>query len=461
MAMSSSPLSDCLRQGGVLTADVLDAALARQAVYGGALDTALLELQALDEPTLWSALAVATGVPVPGIRLFENPDPGAALRFDSRWSRRCRAVPVGERDGNLQLLCSEPIDDSSLAEACTTLGVSVEIYVVPEVRLAAARQVVYGEPVPPRLLRLLARLLGAQAVRRWVEAQTRPAPAPAAARAPAPAAPAPAPPATRAAEAERAPAPAPPSPAPAPTLAPAAVLAVADAAPAATEFEVSAPSFPRSAPTPVGRATSAGELLAAIAHAQAPPVLAAQPNEEQLCREAQAEDPDVHVPALRALRARLGHPRVRALTEKLRRDLAGTPDAAATAAAALSELRDPEAVPALMAALAGPSAVADAARKALVEISKQDFGQSRRRWGAWWDRHRGDGRMEWLFDGLAHKAPEIRFASSEELRALTGEYFGYHFDLPRRERDDARERWRSWWYDSGGTGNGSGNGRAR
>jgi hypothetical protein len=447
MAMSSSPLSDCLRQGGVLTADVLDAALARQAVYGGALDTALLELQALDEPTLWSALAVATGVPVPGIRLFENPDPAAAVRFDSAWSRRCRAVPVGERDGNLQLLCSEPIDDSTLAEACTTLGVSVEIYVVPEVRLAAARQVVYGEPVPPRLLRLLARLLGAQAVRRWVEAQARPAPAPAAAAMPAtsPAAPAPAP-STHAPEAERAPA-----PPPAPAFA--ATATVVDAVPAATEFEVSAPSFPRSAPTPVGRATSAGELLSAVAHAQAAQVLSAQPNEEQLCREAQAPDPDVHVPALRALRARLGHPRVRALTEKLRRDLAGSPDAAAPAADALSELRDPEAVPALMAALAGPSAVADAARKALVEITKQDFGQSRRRWGAWWDRHRGDGRMEWLFDGLAHKAPEIRFASSEELRALTGEYFGYHFDLPRRERDDARERWRTWWYDSGGAGN--------
>jgi len=57
--------------------------------------------------------------------------------------------------------------------------------------------------------------------------------------------------------------------------------------------------------------------------------------------------------------------------------------------------------------------------------------------------------MEWLFEGLAHKSPEIRFAASEELRLVTGEYFGYHFDLPRRERDEARERWHAWWRSKG------------
>ena len=56
---------------------------------------------------------------------------------------------------------------------------------------------------------------------------------------------------------------------------------------------------------------------------------------------------------------------------------------------------------------------------------------------------------QWLFEGLAHKEPHIRAASEAELRALTGEYFGYHFDLPRREREQARVRWQSWWYESG------------
>jgi len=460
--MSPSPLSDCLLRDGMLGPDVLHTAVARQTVYGGGLDTALLELQALDEVTLWTALANATGVPVPADELLENPDPDAAAVFDVQWSRRCRAVPVGEHDGVLQLLCAEPIDERTLGEACTALGVSVEIYVVPEVRLAAARQVVYGDPVPPRLLRLLARLLGAQAVRRWVE-EYNPRPGPARPEAtPEPAADATTTEAamadattegatteaattegatTEAATAEAADGHA-AKPAPA-TGGDGQVMAVA------AEVEISAPSFPRSSPTPVGRAPTAGKDGSGASGPAPMPEARAELTEDQLCRAAIDPHAETRLPALQALRARLAHPRVRALTEKMRRDLAGPADAGVLAASALGELRDPDAVPALMAALQASPPVVEAAHRALVAITKQDFGHSRRRWNAWWERHRGDGRMEWLFEGLAHKAPEIRFASSEELRVVTGEYFGYHFDLPKREREEARERWRAWWRSKG------------
>jgi len=223
----------------------------------------------------------------------------------------------------------------------------------------------------------------------------------------------------------------------------------ATAVPAATEFDVSMPSFTRGGATPVGRAPAGGneeEALAALAAAEA---LgndgSAAVIEERLCRVAEDPSTAARLPALRALRARLAHPRVRALVEKLRLDLTGPTEAAVLAADALAELRDPQAVPALLSALQGPTALAQTAHRALVEIAKQDFGQSRRRWTAWWERHSGEERIEWLFDGLSHKAAEIRFSSSEELRLVTGEYFGYHFDLPKRERDEACERWRSWW----------------
>jgi hypothetical protein len=92
---------------------------------------------------------------------------------------------------------------------------------------------------------------------------------------------------------------------------------------------------------------------------------------------------------------------------------------------------------------------AEKAREELVVITKQDFGTKARRWEAWWEKHQDDDRAEWLFEGLGHKEPRIRAASEEELRKLTGEYFGYHFDLPRREREQARARWQKWWYESG------------
>jgi hypothetical protein len=54
-----------------------------------------------------------------------------------------------------------------------------------------------------------------------------------------------------------------------------------------------------------------------------------------------------------------------------------------------------------------------------------------------------------LIDGLGHKEDAVRESAINVLRRLTGEYFGYHADLPRRERDLAAERWASWWRDTG------------
>jgi hypothetical protein len=44
---------------------------------------------------------------------------------------------------------------------------------------------------------------------------------------------------------------------------------------------------------------------------------------------------------------------------------------------------------------------------------------------------------------------EIRKAGGEELRALTKEYFGYASDLPPRDRERAKQRYRDWWVTEG------------
>jgi hypothetical protein len=501
-------LSDCLVREGTLREDLVRAATARQAVYGGALDTAILELGALDEPTLWNALATATGAPVPDAALFENPDPSAAAVFDLAWSRRCRAVPVGKLDGVLQLCCSEPVNEPELEAARAALGLSFELFVVPEVRLAAARQAVYGEPMPPRLLRVLARLLGPQPVRKWVKALS-PEPARPAAPEPASATPAHAAPppaaawsaspgaaavsegelaeaefdvpvntyttqpadiiesrasraaaeATAAAEVARAlaggddvsgavePATAPRVPTPIPVGAlekappgqddAAATLrgrVKAEAAPPSPVSEASAPAPRPSARTPIGRPSL-----------ESP----SDDNEDQLCAVADDAESEARLAALRVLRTRLGRPRVRALADKLQADLKAEADRAVLAAGALGELRDGHAVPALIEALDGPPSLSRTASRALVEIAQQDFGTNRKKWLAWWEQHKKTDRVAWLLEGLSHRSPEIRFTSSEELRLITGEYFGYHFDLPKREREEARERWQQWWYQSG------------
>ena len=38
----------------------------------------------------------------------------------------------------------------------------------------------------------------------------------------------------------------------------------------------------------------------------------------------------------------------------------------------------------------------------------------------------------------------MRLSASEELRSLSDDQFGYYFDAPKREREDARKKWIDW-----------------
>ena len=346
----ASRLSDRLVKAGRVSADTMRAAVARQAVYGGSLDTALLETDAIDEPLLWEELGVATGLPMPEPALCENPvkcvnPDGTAIELDAAWSDKARAVPVGVRAGALQVLCGEPLARPELDAASERLGVPFQLYIVPEVRLAAVRQ---------------------------------------------------------------------------------ADLQSADAAPAATAVRA---RRGRRAGAPVAdlarrsRSRSTRSAGSRCCRAGRPPPAAA-PDAKKTAEEAGA--PPVLAPLAAPVLAPAAPP----------------PDVA----------KKPLVVnKAEVAKLIGRlySNEAEKARVELMMITKQDFGTKARRWEAWWGKHKDDDRFEWLFEGLGHKEPRIRASSEDELRKLTGEYFGYHYDLPRREREQARERWQKWWYESG------------
>ena len=122
---------------------------------------------------------------------------------------------------------------------------------------------------------------------------------------------------------------------------------------------------------------------------------------------------------------------------------------AQAASRALGELACVGAVPDLIETLGRDRATAEEAHRALVALTKQDFGTKQRKWLPWWKSNQHRPRLEWLLDGLGHDSEAIRLSSSEELRRVTGEYFGYHYDLPRREREQARQRWIAWWQETG------------
>lgn len=128
---------------------------------------------------------------------------------------------------------------------------------------------------------------------------------------------------------------------------------------------------------------------------------------------------------------------------------ADDPEIVAAATNAIVQLGDVGAIEDLIGAIERADRGAEHVRKALVALTAQDFGTSSRKWRKWYDSASKRHRIEWLIDGLVHKDDSIRELAINTLRRITGEYFGYHHDLPRKERELAADRWVSWWRETG------------
>ncbi|MBN1656137.1 MAG: hypothetical protein JXA30_20380 [Deltaproteobacteria bacterium] len=117
-----------------------------------------------------------------------------------------------------------------------------------------------------------------------------------------------------------------------------------------------------------------------------------------------------------------------------------------TALQTIAGLRDTDAFGLLMNLLQyADDAVANMARRVLVVLTLQDFGLSIRKWSAWIKRNRDTDRIEWMIESLTHSDEAIREAAGAELQKTTGEYYGYHPTLPKRDRERIQKKYRTWW----------------
>ena len=108
---------------------------------------------------------------------------------------------------------------------------------------------------------------------------------------------------------------------------------------------------------------------------------------------------------------------------------------------ALAGLRDGEAISVLIDVLpVRPRELAEEARLALVEITRQDFGVAERRWRAWLADHGSAPRRRWLLDALAHRELPLRRAAAEDLADEGVALFGYRADGTPGDRHDALTR---------------------
>jgi hypothetical protein len=355
--MPLSETAQALVRRGVVTRDAAVEAEQRRKLYGGGLDTALLELRATDEETLTSHLAEIIGIPLASTNMLSSlPNRAASAWMDCATAQKLGAAPRAKQGDVLDVLVRPEHDHDALVAWAEQRSLLIEPALVCEVRFRAHVRALYDTLMPPRYLALLAKLVGTTQAR----------------------------------------------------------AAVGDSA--------------RDMRTPT-------------------PVMGGIDPVETLLAAARLGDANARRTALRRLSRRAHDPRVIAFRHTLEKKAAqGEATSAVGALHALAELRDKNAVPAIAEILEAANAdLASAAHDALVALCCEDAGVKAKRWLEWWAKMGGLSRGEWLLEALAHRNPELRLLASTELYEISGEYFGYHYDLPERDREEARQRWIAWW----------------
>jgi MshEN domain len=149
-------LAVLLVEEGVVPADLMARAVARQEEAGGALDTALLELGALPEDALALALAGAADVPPAGPEAFTGADARARRVFPARVAERHGLAPFALDARELSVVSVFPVDSGLLDEIGFMLSLHLTAYVAPEWRVRLLVHRLYGSPLAPRFAALAA-----------------------------------------------------------------------------------------------------------------------------------------------------------------------------------------------------------------------------------------------------------------------------------------------------------------
>ncbi len=70
----------------------------------------------------------------------------------------------------------------------------------------------------------------------------------------------------------------------------------------------------------------------------------------------------------------------------------------------------------------------------LIELTKQDFGDSERKWSKWWANNQYKMRKDWVLDGLIHKKKKIRISALNEAKKCFKSLYNYTIDLSTKEQ---------------------------
>jgi hypothetical protein len=161
-----------LAADGALDAGGVAWARAHRAEHGGELDSALLELDLVSEPTLLKALGSAGGMTAATPADLLDVDPEVGKRLPLSFSRSFLLCPVRSAGKHLVALVQSPLPAEWVQDLRDLFGLELEQRVSPSHYLELGRAKVYGSALDQRMQELEARLArrrGAPDVSRVVE----------------------------------------------------------------------------------------------------------------------------------------------------------------------------------------------------------------------------------------------------------------------------------------------------
>src|SRR5678810_838498 len=151
-------LSSLLVRDGLVGVKRMEKAFQRQVIYGGTLDTILLEMNLVPEDRLTQYLALASGLP-PAKRGEGNQiDPRAVALISSEIAAQFRAIPLSLDGEALRVLVCSPLEISELEDLADLLDRPLQPLITPEYRWHLVYARAYHVDAPARFTTLARQL---------------------------------------------------------------------------------------------------------------------------------------------------------------------------------------------------------------------------------------------------------------------------------------------------------------
>ncbi len=151
-------LAKYLVKEGMVTPSEMDDVLQRQVIFGGSVDTNILELSKLDEQTLTEALSKVHKLPMATTALLSKKNPKVANLLPARLAEKYQVLPVTMAGRNIVVLTSGRIDPINEEKLGFILSLKIKTYLVCEVRLQQYLSEWLNVYIEPRYKALLTRM---------------------------------------------------------------------------------------------------------------------------------------------------------------------------------------------------------------------------------------------------------------------------------------------------------------